>query len=302
MTVKWTELFYSIQGEGKYTGRASLFFRFWGCNLECHGFGQDDPTNEDTWVLDFKTFDPKEHEIQSVDELPVWTRGCDSSYTWAQKYAYLATKSTVKEACEAILDALPNRKWGSKLHWVITGGEPMMNQRQITEMMKYFVSIDNYPTSVTIETNGTRELKDEFKTYWANILDDDNINCELNFSVSFKLFSVTGESSEKAVRPHVVNEYAKLSNTWLSKSSNTWLKPVAVDTNRCWEELDLHIASFKEQEYLQDVDVYVMPCGATQEEQEQYGYMKAIAEKSLERGYNFSIRAHVFIWGNAVGT
>ena len=33
------EHFYSIQGEGRYTGVPSLFFRFGGCNMRCEGFG-----------------------------------------------------------------------------------------------------------------------------------------------------------------------------------------------------------------------------------------------------------------------
>jgi len=33
------EHFYSIQGEGKYLGTPSLFFRFGGCNMRCDGFG-----------------------------------------------------------------------------------------------------------------------------------------------------------------------------------------------------------------------------------------------------------------------
>ncbi|QIW91130.1 hypothetical protein PVA8_108 [Vibrio phage PVA8] len=293
MQVRWTEMFYSIQGEGKYTGQASLFFRFWGCNLECHGFGQEDPTNKDTWVLDFKDYDPKANNVTSVEDLPVWTRGCDSSYTWAKKYAHLASKSEVADVCEAMLEKLPNRVWGD-IHWVITGGEPMMNQAQIIEMMNYFIKIDNYPKHVTIETNGTRELKPEFAERWALIQWNTHSNVHLSFSVSAKLYNVTGEVHEKAIKPKVVNKYARI--------GEVWLKPVVVDKEACWDELDAVIAQFKAERNLHNVPVYIMPCGATQEEQEQDGYMASIAGKALARGYNVSVRTHVWIWGNAVGT
>ncbi|MGN1211933.1 MAG: 7-carboxy-7-deazaguanine synthase QueE [Candidatus Cryptobacteroides sp.] len=34
--MKVNEIFYSIQGEGRYTGTPAVFLRFSGCNLECH--------------------------------------------------------------------------------------------------------------------------------------------------------------------------------------------------------------------------------------------------------------------------
>ena len=33
--MKINEIFYSLQGEGHYTGTAAVFIRFSGCNLRC---------------------------------------------------------------------------------------------------------------------------------------------------------------------------------------------------------------------------------------------------------------------------
>ena len=37
--IKLAELFYSIQGEGRYMGVPSVFLRTFGCNFTCDGFG-----------------------------------------------------------------------------------------------------------------------------------------------------------------------------------------------------------------------------------------------------------------------
>ena len=39
--IKVSELFYSIQGEGRYMGVPSVFLRTFGCNFECSGFGME---------------------------------------------------------------------------------------------------------------------------------------------------------------------------------------------------------------------------------------------------------------------
>ncbi len=36
MLYKINEIFYSVQGEGRWTGRPAIFLRFAGCNLECN--------------------------------------------------------------------------------------------------------------------------------------------------------------------------------------------------------------------------------------------------------------------------
>ena len=45
----YSEIFRSIQGEGVYTGVPTVWLRSFGCNLECNGVGQEDPTDPDSY-------------------------------------------------------------------------------------------------------------------------------------------------------------------------------------------------------------------------------------------------------------
>ena len=88
MRIRYSEIFYSFQGEAELAGVPSVWLRFFGCNLNCHGFGQQNPTDPSTYILPYKEFNVD--SVKSVVELPVWQYGCDSSYSWSQLYKHLA--------------------------------------------------------------------------------------------------------------------------------------------------------------------------------------------------------------------
>ena len=87
MKIAYSEIFHSIQGEGHYTGVPSTWLRFFLCNLQCDGFGQDDPTNPDSYDLPYQKIDIT--DIGKIEDLPVWEKGCDSSYSWSKKFSCL---------------------------------------------------------------------------------------------------------------------------------------------------------------------------------------------------------------------
>ena len=47
MKLRYSEAFYSVQGEGKYVGVPSVFLRTFGCNFRCMNFGTDE--KRDRW-------------------------------------------------------------------------------------------------------------------------------------------------------------------------------------------------------------------------------------------------------------
>ena len=291
----YSEIFYSIQGEGHYTGEPTAWIRFFLCNLQCNGFGQIDPTNPDTYDLPFLDYDVS--KIKRVEDLPVWEKGCDSSYTWAKKYKHLMGQETPQVLANKIVDVLKNENnpEGKFLHPVskqhqhlcITGGEPLMptGQEATIGIYRELQKQDNLPSSMTFETNGTQMLKPNFID-WVK-----EIDTEIFFSCSPKLFTVSGEESKKAIKPEVVAEYRKL-------SSKGQLKFVVGDKDREWNEMEEALEKFRSAGV--DWPVWIMPVGAREEEQSATA--GEVAQKAFRRGYNVAARVHVYLFGNAIGT
>ena len=181
---KYSEIFHSFQGEGEKTGTSCAWIRFFLCNLQCDGFGQKDPTDPSTYILPYQDLDVSQYK--RIEDLPVFEYGCDSSYTWAKKFRHLAHNETADEICNSIEDVLRHstNPYGRFLHpgtlqrhhMCFTGGEPMLNQEAIYEIMREFHLRENLPHYVTVETNGTRTINHEplkiFLTNFANNIED----------------------------------------------------------------------------------------------------------------------------------
>jgi len=291
----YSEIFHSIQGEGHYTGTPTAWIRFFLCNLQCNGFGQKDPTDPSTYELPFQDFDVD--SVKKVEDLPVWEKGCDSSYTWAKKFKKLMGYETPTVLADKIVDILktdtnqnglflhPNSR--QHQHLCFTGGEPLMVTGQAASMgiYKSLEKRANLPASMTFETNGTQKLTEPFKRWIKDIPE------EIFFSVSPKLFTVSGEKTEKAIKPENVKEYAECSN-------RGQLKFVVGASRREWEELENTVRKFREAGI--DWPVWIMPTGAREEEQTTTA--GKVAEEAFKRGYNVSARVHVYLFGNAIGT
>ncbi len=316
-TFKYSEIFHSFQGEGKMTGAPTAWIRFTLCNLTCSGFGQSDPTDPSTYVLPYQTFDVS--SIKRIEDLPVWDYGCDSSYTWAKKYLHLAADEPATVICDQIQDCFkhesnPNglflhpitKQW---THMAFTGGEPMLNQAAMVAILREFNSRNNLPAYVTIETNGTRpfkpkeELAQVITEEYAPLFPTDDIMMfpdptkargprEWFWSCSPKLFSTSGEKPKKAIRPDVVGSYAAL-------GTPGQLKYVVNGTPESWKEVEDHTKAFRAEGV--DWPVYIMPVGATLEEQSG-NQIADIAVEAMKRGYAFSGRLHCYVFGNQIGT
>ena len=109
--------------------------------------------------------------------------------------------------------------------------------------------------------------------------------------MSPKLFTVSGEKTEKAIKPENVKEYAECSD-------RGQLKFVVGDDRKQWEELENTVKKFRDVGI--DWPVWIMPTGAREEE--QTATAGKVAEEAFKRGYNVAARVHVYLFGNAIGT
>jgi len=294
MTLKYSETFYSAQGEGKYVGIPSLWIRFFLCNLQCNGFGQDDPTDPSTYDLPYETLDIS--DITDVFDLPVFAKGCDSSYTWSKKYRHLITNRTVNQAVDELTTLLPHGKFkhpmtGQEVHMVFTGGEPMLKKTQpgIIGVLEEFGLRGNMPNNVTIETNGTRPIIDDLAVYiqdWSS-----NVNGrEWYWSLSPKLWNTAGEKTTRAIKPKVIGKYAEI-------SPHGQLKFVVNGSEESWKEVEEYTKQFRDAGC--DFPVWIMGVGGTFEGLVQTE--ASIADEAIQRGYFYTSRVHVHIYGNAIG-
>lgn len=298
-TIIVSETFFSAQGEGPYCNRPSVWIRFFNCNLQCDGFSQKDPTDPSTYELPYKTIDIS--KITKLEELPVFHKGCDSSYSWSAKFKHLQHKYTMDEFIQKIYAYIPGGDWihpktHTDTHLVFTGGEPLLpkNQKQVLAILLRMENDRKLPWFITFETNGTQKLTPDLKNFFIK-----HQQIEVLFSVSPKLFSVSGEIEGRAIIPAAVQTYENQEFDY-----RIIYKFVVNGKDQAWSEMEDAIRKLNEPLEYTIPEIYVMPLGATVEEQTEntYGLTAGqIANEALARGYNISPRVHVALWGNTMG-
>jgi organic radical activating enzyme len=287
MKIKVSELFYSLQGEGRFVGVPSVFLRTYGCNFTCAGFGCK-PGEKSTGADDVAEV---VHLYNNFLELPLVATGCDSYASWHPAFKHLSPNYTTEELVDKMLALTPNNMWaqnnGNDVHLVITGGEPLLGwQRAYGELLSHPRMSDL--KNITFETNGTQKLSEDFKAFLRNwTLDGPGFLREVTFSVSAKL-SASGEKAEDAICPEVVNEYQAFGNVYLK---------FVVETVEHVDEAVQAVDKFREGGF--KGVVYLMPQGGVVKPYEENKLN--IANICCERGFNYSPRLHVDLWGNGWG-
>ena len=297
MKLRYSEAFYSVQGEGKFVGVPSVFLRTFGCNFRCMNFGTGE--TKDRWTL-HKEGKKYNDEVKALidagvhkttkefNDLPIIHTGCDTYASIYPEFKEFNMLKEVDEVVEHLVSLTPNGKWtqdnGQDIHLIMTGGEPLL------AWQKLYIELFEHPKmqglkNVTFETNTTQHLHDDFYNY---LTDQDRF--AVTWSCSPKL-SVSGEPWETAILPAVAKEYS------LVDGSDMYLKFV-VASKADFEEVTRAVDAYRSAGV--ECPVYLMPLGGRSEEYNLN--VKEVAEACMERGWRFSPRLHISLFGNAWGT
>ena len=287
--IKIAELFYSIQGEGRYMGVPSVFLRTFGCNFTCQGFG----CAPGTLSTEAEEIAKNVHLYKKYEDLPLVSTGCDSYASWHPAFKDLSIMKETDQIVEEIIATLPYKEWLDE-HLVITGGEPLLGwQRAYPDLLRHekMKSLKE----LTFETNGTMRLTQEFRHFLLDwTLNPNGVPGgkrgydALTFSVSPKL-PCSGEPWADAIKPEVVMAYEFVGYTYLK-----FVVATSEDVDYALKAAsEYRAAGFKG-------PIYLMPVGGVESVYALNN--RAVAELAMKHGLRYSDRLQVPLFKNEWGT
>ena len=235
-------IFYTLEGEGEYIGQPSVFMRMSMCNLTCIGFASEDSPN-----------------------------GCDSFISWSVK-----NKKTFNEIFDLLESGNHTEHLRQGAIWKLTGGEPMIQQKQLLKFVEAFKDRYEFTPRIDFETNATLMPDERWVTEFS-----------ATFTTSPKL-TTNGDPEEKTYKPEVLKWH---------KDHNSGFKFVisrSEDIEEIWrkyvkDEVGINIPLNR---------IWFMPCCGSREE--HIVNAPAVAEYAKAMHVNFSPRLHLLLWNLAL--
>ncbi len=196
--------------------------------------------------------------------------GCDSYVSWSVKN---------KVTFDQIFDLMEKENYINHLRngaiWKITGGEPLIQQKQLIKLHYAFRLKYGFKPIVDFETNGTL-MPDQ---YWKLMA---------TFTVSPKL-STNGDAESKTYKPDVLKWHSIGTET----STFKFVITKSEDIDEIWRKyvVDGVINMPKER-------IWFMPCAGSRKEHEEVAH--TVAEYAKQMDVNFSPRLHLVLWDKAL--
>ncbi len=237
------EIFYSIQGEGISMGKPAIFVRLSQCNLHCIWCDTDYTWN---WVNT-----PFEHVNDSKKEYNKYDKS-----DWILELPSEEIFQLVKKyPCKRV---------------ILTGGEPLMQQKELEELSSYLKRKGYF---IEIETNGTLLPS----TKLDELIDQYNISPKLS-------------NSNNELKLRIKNKTL----AHFSSHAKAFFKFVVDTEEDCLEIQDL-ISQFN----IDPQKVYLMPQGTDSDTIKKK--QKWLVEMCKSSGYNFTDRMHIHLYGDKRG-
>lgn len=241
------ETFYSIQGEGQTAGIPSYFLRLAACNLMCGGHGTEKDGklhNNATW---------------RCDTIEVWLKG--KKYIFPEVVQLMGGAQFIKDLKDGV-------------HLVITGGEPLIQQVEISKFLFYLSEAFMCHPIIEIETNGTiypGEYLSRKVDYW---------------NVSPKL-SNSGMSTDERINMRAID--------WFALQGAKTIFKFVITRQKDMEEIErIYSAAGINRD-----QIWLMP--GADNVKDLHSLSEMIIEECKRHRYRFSNRLHIQVWNKKTG-
>ena len=249
----------TVQGEGMLAGVPSIFIRLAGCNLRC-----------------------------------IWDKG-DGEYSICDTpHSVFGRVKTIPVFIEKLISIL-KFNLGNIGHVVITGGEPLLQAKPLTVLVKEIKR--NFDVHLTIETNGTlfdRELANEIDLFSISpkLAATDPLPDKIA-AFGLKQTEVHRNHNSKRKNLAAIQSFIDIS---LKEGKDFQLKFVVTkyaDADEIKRDFLLKLKGWKNE------NVFIMPLGATKEELKRF--TPVALEMAIANGWRFSPRMHIDLFNENTG-
>ena len=271
--------FLSIQGEGMWAGKPSIFIRYAGCNLRCQFGLKCKNEGNKREIPDYiqEVIDNLDN-YKDVQDLPVFPTYCDTYIGILSEFArYWVTYNSEEELANDILKLIEDKPYDiTDVDLVFTGGEPMLFQENVVTLLEHINNVTHKGLTCTIETNGTVPLREDIKERFYNF---HKFHGEITFSISPKISSAN-YTFEETCKKQVPAQYEQVADYVV-------LKYVVKD------EDDIELVKKYTKEYESEgflgAGIFLMPCGGKADPDFDKTQV-TVFDLCIKYGYNFSPR------------
>jgi len=249
----------TVQGEGMLAGTPSLFIRLAGCNLRC------------IWS--------KGHGEYSI---------CDTSGS------VFGQVRTIPFTIDSIVE-LTGNNLGNIRHVVITGGEPMLQAKQVAVLCRELKK--RFDVHITMETNGTlfdRETAREIDLFSISPkLSGTNPDAGKLRVFGLKQTDIHRNHDSKRINIRAVQSFIDVAAEERKDFQLKFVVTKPEDADEIKRDFLSRLTGWTEK------NIFVMPLGATKEELRIF--TPVALEMAISNGWRFSPRMHIELFNENTG-